>query len=130
MKTNIAYSMLAALCLVCLIFPLRAVAVLPPPAPDGGYGDANTAEVPAKPPVTGSGKTRIRRSGIWSAKYPGHSRIDDLRRHSLISARIELARDVSSRQLLSNSETGELPNEKRTKSIKRSVYREGTRSGC
>jgi hypothetical protein len=42
MKTNIIYTI--ALGLACLALPLRAVALLPAPTPDGGYPNANTAE--------------------------------------------------------------------------------------
>ena len=44
MKTNITHFTLVALFLACLAFPLCAVAMLPPPAPDGGYPNNNTAE--------------------------------------------------------------------------------------
>src|SRR5205823_14364443 len=42
MKTNITYTMLAAVGLACLAFPSPTRAVNPPP--DGGYSGSNTAE--------------------------------------------------------------------------------------
>jgi trimeric autotransporter adhesin len=44
MKTNITYSILAALALSSFAFLEWARGVLPPPAPDGGYLNENTAE--------------------------------------------------------------------------------------